>query len=206
MAHAKWQTRQPENLSGLNGNERRSQDTPGLEELTGLNREPDLHRLGFSADSPGMTTPRSRKGRGFMVGVDSRGGGGVRWRAGMDVPETGCGGSGVRSGYDPLPSLSPGPGSARAHNTQPQLEPAHASLGERKRLGGTNVHFCENLAGKRKTGLKGTEYSGSNTASKWGRSCPGTVPGLARTASWNKCLEPAPENCTYQSCFTIGGK
>lgn len=139
-----------------------------------------------------------------MVGVESRGRGGVRWRAGLDVRETGCGGSGVRSGYDPLPSLSPGPGSARAHNTQPQLEPAHASLGERKRLGGPNAHFCENLAGKRKTGLKGTEYSGSNTASKWGRSCPGTVPGLARTATWNKCLEPAPENCSYQSCSIIG--
>lgn len=109
----------------------------------------------------------------------------------MEIWGTGCEGSGVRSGYDPLPSLSPGPGSARAHNIQPQLEPANAGLGERK--SGPSVLFYENPAGKRITGLKGTEDSGSNTASKWGRSVlqqsrdyPGRHPG---TNAWSLQLD-----------------
>jgi hypothetical protein len=45
-----------------------SQDTPGLCEFTCLNGAPDLHCLGFSADSPDLTPPRSRKRAGPYSG------------------------------------------------------------------------------------------------------------------------------------------
>lgn len=74
MVHAKGPARQPEGLEGPNGNERRCQNTPILFELTGLNRAPDLHRLGFSADSPSVTPPRSRKRAGLYSrrGIEER--------------------------------------------------------------------------------------------------------------------------------------